>query len=89
MAEKLSDSAYLVLTPELHRYYPTRVIGFKITGLRKAKPKLRSGQVAVKINLNMNSSVFEEYIPQVEVEISGTDIIAPPVVEVVDPGADQ
>lgn len=81
---KLHDSAYLVLTPEFWRYRPEDVRGFNISELRKRKPALRRGQVAVKVRLEIDASVFADYIPTVVAQIEGTDLLQP-TVEVLTP----
>lgn len=85
---KLSDTAYLVITPEFNRYYPDRATRFKITDLRKTKPALRKGQVAVKVQLDIDDSVFADYIPTVVAQIEGTDLLQP-TVEVLTPERDD
>lgn len=78
MAEKFDPmdeaSAYLVL--EKDRY------GFDIREMRKGKPAMKAGQVAVKVIVKMRRSVFEEVIPTITAEVSRADLIEP-VVEVV------
>ncbi len=70
------DSVYLVCTRD--RY------GFRITEMRKNKPAMKSGQVAVKVKLRIPKQTFDEFIPEVLAEIGTADII-PPEVKVVPP----
>lgn len=72
MTAKLEASAYLVL--ERDRY------GMSIKELRKGKPAMRAGQVAVKIKLLIDREAFEAMIPTVTAELSIADLIEPEVV---------
>lgn len=63
--------AYLILERDYH--------GMKIADMRKNKPSLRSGQVAVRVQIKINSTLFENLIPTISAEIQAADIIEPTV----------
>lgn len=65
--------AYLVLEKE--RY------GMRIAEMRKNKPALRSGQVAVRVKLIVDRKMFESFIPEVTAELQQGDVIEP-VIEI-------
>lgn len=79
MSEKISASVYLVIEPGWRSGLPSRVREFSIKEMRKGKPALRGGQLAVKVKLNLDPALFDEYIPVLEASIEGHDIIAPEV----------
>jgi len=65
--------AYLVLQKD--RYgHPD------IVALRKEKPILASGQIAIRVVVNVPLGLFETFIPAVEVELHENEVI-PPTVE--------
>jgi hypothetical protein len=45
--------------------------------MRKSKPKLNSGQVAVRINLAVPDTFFDRFIPEVNIEVPNTALIHP------------
>jgi hypothetical protein len=65
-------SIYLVLERSKWRYDPPRVVS-----MRKEKPRLESGQVAVKVQLRIPMDLFNTYIPVVEAELAEGDFILP------------
>jgi hypothetical protein len=69
----LEASAYLVLSRD--RY------GMNITEMRKNKPGLRPGQVAVKVKLLVDAKLFADFIPEVTATLEAGDVIEP-VVEI-------
>lgn len=64
--------AYLVLERAKWRYDPPRIVA-----LRKEKPRLESGQVAVRVQLRIPMSLFDTYIPIVEAELGEASLILP------------
>ncbi len=84
---KLNDGLYLVLTPTKHG--PRNVHGvpsvreFRTSALRRERPNTKPGEVAVRLNLSIDSSVFEAVIPVVEVELGQHDTFVNVAVEVV------
>jgi hypothetical protein len=74
------DTAYLILTRD--RY------GFKISELRKGKPAMRAGQIAVRVRLRLPRKVWDEFIPEVTATIGESDLI-PPTIEVIPAPVDE
>lgn len=56
-----------------------------VIGQRKTAPALKKGEIAIKVNVTVPKSVFAEYIPSVDVEISERSIIHPVLIEVQEP----
>jgi len=50
-----------------------------IAGIRKGKPSLRSGQVAVKIRISVSDKFFDRTIPQVDIDIPDSYIQTPSI----------
>lgn len=66
----VSATGYLVLEPELN-YGGTAVRGIRIVQYRANKPRLASGQIAVKVKLNFDADSLLNSIPTIEVDIGG------------------
>lgn len=64
-------SVYLVL--ERQRY------GMSIVEMRKNKPSMRAGQVAVRVKLLMDAKAFEQLIPTITAELQLADMIEPTI----------
>lgn len=79
MPDKISASVYLVIEPTRRYGNPIQVREFAIREMRKNKPNLRGGELAVKVRLNLDPSLFDEYIPVLDAFIEGHDIIVPTV----------
>jgi hypothetical protein len=84
---KLTDGFYLILAPNKlgarnEHGIPT-VRGFRASALRRERPATRDGEVAVRLNLTIDSSVFEAVIPVVEVELGEHDTFVNVAVQVV------
>lgn len=47
--------------------------------MRKQMPKLNSGQVAVKVNLEVSDLFFDRFIPEVNVSIPDRNVIQPDI----------
>lgn len=84
----LTNDIYLVLEVTRYAYNPeTRKNDmprdFRVASMRKSPPALESSQVAVKLRLNVDSSMFQQYIPIIEATIEEAAIVAPiPTVQV-------
>lgn len=74
MTDIRTASAYLVIEKDAWAYGRPR-----ITAMRKNKPALESGQIAVKVNLKIPMAIFDQFIPVLEAEISEPDVIAPTI----------
>lgn len=86
---KLTDSLYLILTPTKHgprnEHGVPSVREFRTSGLRRERPHTKNGEVAVRLNLSIDSSVFEAIIPVVEIEFGEHDTFVNVAVEVIQP----
>lgn len=61
-----------------------------IVGVRKNKPYLTSGQVAIKLNVEVSDKFFERFVPSVILKIPDHKVIEPNIkVEVNDPVMDK
>lgn len=67
---KVSATGYLVLSPEMN-YSKTAVTGIRIVQYRSGKPKLASGQIAVRVKLNFDADSLMQAIPTIEVDVDG------------------
>lgn len=78
MGRKLTDQIYLVLKPT--RYgLPNEdgirpVTDFKIEKIRRGKPYTDPGEIITRLNLTIDSSVFDAVIPKIEVEVGEHDV---------------
>ena len=83
---QLSDHAYVVLEPTFSRYADAngnrKATGFKATRLTRGRPQTRSGETAVRLNLLVDSSVFEALVPIVEIELGERELFVNSAVEV-------
>lgn len=50
-----------------------------VVDMRKQIPKLNSGQVAVKINLEVSDLFFDRFVPEVNVSIPDHNVIQPDI----------
>lgn len=78
MGVNSTRSIYLVLKPEYARWGGSPR-GFFVSALRKTKPALDSGEVAVKVELSLDLDIFANFIPVVSAEIQAPDLIVPEV----------
>lgn len=63
----MRDSAYLIINQD------------KIVAMRKQKPQLSSGQVAVQVHVNLPDAYFKRFIPEATLEIPEAAVLRPPV----------
>jgi hypothetical protein len=89
---RLTDGVYLILTPTKHgprnEHGIPSVRGFRTSSLRRERPLTKNGEVAVRLNLGIDSSVFEAVVPVVEVELGEHDTFVNVAVEVISPEPD-
>lgn len=74
MSATQTASTYLVLERSA-QYWK----GARIVEMRAKKPALKSGQIAVKVNLKIPTALFDQFIPVIEAEISEPDILVPTI----------
>jgi len=91
MSRKLKETVYLTLEPNRFGYAskgePRDVLGYRVSGIRKNPPPTKSSEIAIKLELVVDSSLFEEYIPGVLIEIDERSVM--PRVEVTDPSEED
>lgn len=61
---------------------------FNVVAMRKSKPALAGNQVAVQLTLQVDPSLFSEYIPKLVATIEGSSVIVAPEVTVVSQAGD-
>lgn len=83
---KVKASTYLVLEPQHN--YRGEVDGLRIDRIVQNRPKLNSRNVAVLLTITIDGSVFQQFVPEVTVEIGGAASLFTPTVDVTPP-ADQ
>lgn len=77
---KLNDSVFLILKPTIR---PNGVVtDFAVTGVRRTKPVGLKYEVAVQLQLNIDSSFFEEYVPTIEANIESMRALIAPELEI-------
>ena len=79
-------SVYLVLQPS-HRYDGT-VSGIEVDRILRSKPKLRQTEVAVQLHLDIDEHLFEQFLPEVTVQITGERQLVVPEIEVAEQPAE-
>lgn len=63
----MKDTAYLIITKA------------GVSNLRKTRPKLNSGEVAVRLRLTVPDEFFERIIPDAELIIPEEAVLTPPI----------
>lgn len=83
---QLEDDFYVVLTPTAHSGLPINgsrpVSEFKAEKITRKKPFTNRNQIAVKLKLRLDSSIFDSIIPNVEIELGAKDLFINTQVEV-------
>lgn len=78
---KLTQTSYLVLAPSKRRHYPNeqgvRVVEeFRIDRVTKNRPTTKQSELAVRINLTIDASLFDKISPIVDIELEEGDLFA-------------
>lgn len=75
---KLTDSFYAILKPTKRYGIPVNgqrpVQEFAVSKIRRGKPYTNADEVAVKINVTIDSNLFDEVIPVVDIELTANDV---------------
>lgn len=86
---KVKTTVYAVLAATRSRYHaPSETTGqrpvesFKIDRFTKNLPTTKANEVAVKLTLALDSSIFDKLIPVVEIELGERDLFVNRAVEV-------
>lgn len=84
---KLSDAFFVVLEPTFSRHADEngfrKATGFKAVRLTRGMPSTRYGETAMRLNVEVDSSLFEALIPIVNVELGERDLFVNTAVEVI------
>lgn len=90
---KISAEAFLVLKPTSRSGLPVNgqrpVREFKIEKLTQNKPFTNRDEVAVRVTVAVDSTLFDSLIPHVEIELGEKDLFVNTRVEVQTVEADQ
>lgn len=78
---KLKESIYLVLAPSRREPFPNdrdirAVREFKVDRHTKNRPTTKQGEIAVKVNITIDASLFDKIAPVVDVELEEGDVFA-------------
>lgn len=86
LSDKYKATAYLVLEPAERSY--GRPKKARVASVRTNKPTIKRGQIAIKLNVTLPASVFEQFVPSVDIEVPDGAAIQPEV-EIEMPGDDD
>lgn len=81
MTKKLSTTFYAVLKPTRRSGLPNEagvrpVADFGVDRITKNRPTTKSSEVAVRLNLTIDSSLFDKISPVVNIELEEGDLFA-------------
>lgn len=81
---KVTATTFLVLEPT--HDYAGKATGLRVDRIVQSKPtKLSAKHVAVQLRITIDSSVFEQFLPEVDVSIGSRGELMTPTVDVVPP----
>lgn len=90
---KLEDDFYLVLKPTKRMGFPVNgqrpVAEFKVERIRRGKPFTDRDEIAVRLKLVVDSTIFDSIIPNVEIELGAKDMFINTQVEVLPQDASE
>lgn len=78
---KLKETVYLVLAPTRRERFPNdrdirAVTDFTVARTTKNRPTTKQGEIAVKVNIAIDASLFDKIAPVVDVELEEGDVFA-------------
>ena len=78
---KIKTTAYLVLSPTSRHYQANEhgvrpVTGFRVEKLTQNRPATRQGEIATKINVTVDSSLFDKIAPVIDIELEEGEVFA-------------
>jgi hypothetical protein len=78
---KIQTTAFLVLTPTERSYKANEhgvrpVVAFKADRLTQNRPATKQGEIATRVNITIDSSLFDKIAPVIDIELSEGDIFA-------------
>lgn len=81
-SERIETSAYIIIQPE-RRGYDGQVVGISIDRIVKSKPqRLGVRDIAIKVNLVVDSRLFSVPAPEVTIELQDQRSIITPSMEI-------
>ncbi len=83
MSKSIQTTAYLVLIPQ-HTYAGT-LTGLRVDRVVQSRPKLNSRAIAVKLNISLETAIFEQVLPEVDITIVDRRQLVEPEITVSDP----
>lgn len=72
MSDIRTARAYLILERPSWKFDPPNIVG-----MRKSKPDLKGGQIAVRVALNIPMEMFNEFIPEITAQLEAGEVIIP------------
>jgi len=79
----MKTSAYLVIAPQ-HNWQGA-VEGIDIDRITKGPPKLRSNEIAIKLVIDIEKNVFEQFLPEVTIKLDDPRQFQVPTVDIEPP----
>jgi hypothetical protein len=78
---KIHATAYLVLTPTERNYRANErgvrpVTAFKVDRLTQNRPVTKQSQIATKVNITIDSTLFDKIAPVIDIELEEGEIFA-------------
>lgn len=82
-AQGMKTAVYLVISPQHN--WQGQVEAIDVDRLTKNTPKLRSSEIAIKLVIDIEKNVFEQFLPEVTIKLDDPRSFATPTVEVAPP----
>ena len=86
---KLKEDFYAVLVPKRSSYGPVRPEtgmkdweSFRVDRIVRSRPTTKTNEVAVRLKLVVDSSIFDKLIPTVEIELGERSLFVNTAVEI-------
>lgn len=86
---KMKEEFFAVLAPKRANYGPAREEtgtrdweSFRVDRITRSRPVTKVNEVAVRLNLIVDSSIFDKLIPKVEIELGERELFVNTKVEV-------
>ncbi len=86
---QLNEDFYAVLVPKRSTYGPIRLEtgtrgwdSFRVDRLVRSRPTTKVNEVAVRLKLSVDSSIFDKLIPTVEIELGERELFVSTKVEI-------
>jgi hypothetical protein len=86
---KLDEEFYAILVPKRANYGPVRSEtgtrdwdSFRVDRIVRTRPTTKTNEVAVRLKLSVDSSIFDKLIPVVEIELGERELFVNTAVEI-------